>query len=152
VNHPLIAPPLLQSLPYCNAIAQLLRHIQPPHEPPCVCHTPYHFGNSNIVWRPILNTHSVVRHDKYMYIFFLFFYFYYTIPRGESLKLRVRISPSICLYGTDLSPETYCCITGIRWRLGGTSFGVRVRVYPNPNPVFLTHTPSDDLLCFYLAS
>jgi len=52
VNHPLIAPPHLQSLPYCMTIARLLCNVRPPSAPPCVCHTPYNIADGNIVERP----------------------------------------------------------------------------------------------------
>ena len=45
----LYCSPHLQSLPYCNTIARLLRNIRPPTDPPCVCHTPYNIGHGNIV-------------------------------------------------------------------------------------------------------
>jgi len=44
-----LPPPHLQSLPYCNTIARLLRNIRPPTDPPFVCHTPYNIGGGNVV-------------------------------------------------------------------------------------------------------
>ena len=49
INHPFVTPPHLQSLPYCNTIAPLLRKIRPLTAPPFVCHTPYDIGDGNIV-------------------------------------------------------------------------------------------------------
>jgi len=49
VHHPFIAPPHLQSLPYCNTIARPFRNIRPPTDPPFGCHAPYHIGDGNIV-------------------------------------------------------------------------------------------------------
>jgi len=45
----LLPPHHLQSLPYCNTIARLLRNIRPPTDAPFVCHTPYNIGDGNIV-------------------------------------------------------------------------------------------------------
>ena len=40
VSHPFVAPPHLQSLPYCNTIARPFRNICPPHQPPfCMPYT-----------------------------------------------------------------------------------------------------------------
>jgi len=44
-------PPHLQSIPYCNTIARLLRNTRPPTDPSFECHTPYNIGDGNIVWR-----------------------------------------------------------------------------------------------------
>jgi len=49
VSPPFIAPPHLQSLPYCNTIARPLRNIRPPTDPFSLCHTPYNIGDGNIV-------------------------------------------------------------------------------------------------------
>ena len=48
-NHPILAPPHLHCPHECNTIAQLLRNIRPPSNPPCVCRTPYKIANSNIM-------------------------------------------------------------------------------------------------------
>jgi len=42
-------PPYLHCPHYCNTITRLLRNIRRPPDLPCVCHTPYTMGNSNIV-------------------------------------------------------------------------------------------------------
>jgi len=49
VHHLFVAPPHLQSLPYCNTIARPFRNIRPPTDPPFVCHTPYNIGDGNIM-------------------------------------------------------------------------------------------------------
>ena len=48
----LLPPHHLQSLPYCNTIARLLRNIRPPTDLAFVCRTPYNIGDGNIVERP----------------------------------------------------------------------------------------------------
>ena len=49
VNLPFIAPPLLQSLPYCITIARPLRNIRPATDSFFLCNTPYNIGDGNIV-------------------------------------------------------------------------------------------------------
>ena len=49
VNHPFIAPPHLQSLPYCNTTRRPLRNIRPPTDCSLLCHTPCTIGDGNIV-------------------------------------------------------------------------------------------------------
>ena len=50
VYHPyIIAPPHLQSLPYCNTIARPLRNTHTPTNSLLVCHTPYNIDDGNIV-------------------------------------------------------------------------------------------------------
>jgi len=44
-----IEPTYLQSIPYCNTIAQPLRNTRPPTDPSFECHTPYNIGDGNIV-------------------------------------------------------------------------------------------------------
>ena len=49
-NHPFIAPPHLQSLPYCNTIARPFRNMRAPPPPPLLySHTPYNIDDGNIV-------------------------------------------------------------------------------------------------------
>jgi len=48
-NHPFIALLHLQSLPYCNTIARLLRNIPPPHRLLRVCHTSYNIAEIALV-------------------------------------------------------------------------------------------------------
>jgi len=45
----LLPVPHLQSLPYCNTIAQPLRNVRPPTDPPLLWHAPYNIGDRNIV-------------------------------------------------------------------------------------------------------
>jgi len=55
----LLTPPHLQPIPYCNTIAQPLRKTRLLTDPSFECHTPYTFGDGNVVYRP--NSHGVRR-------------------------------------------------------------------------------------------
>jgi len=51
VHHPFITPAHLNYPHYCNTTARLVRNTRPPPDPPWLCHTLYHIGNDNIVYR-----------------------------------------------------------------------------------------------------